>query len=78
MSLEAGVYAIVRCHGEDGYRALMTNPARLGEAAGHAGLANEQPVIFAGELEIDKLVTLPHGRQSLALINFLMIWPTNR
>ena len=50
VDLAAGTYAVVLCSGEDYYRALRVGPARLGEAGGHAGLAAEHPVLFAGEV----------------------------
>ena len=51
--MRPGVYAIVRCPGEEFFRGLFTEPAALGGAGGHAGLACEEPVLFAGEIEID-------------------------
>ena len=47
---KAGAYAVVRCAGETFLRALSCAPARFGEAAGHAALAAEGPVVFAGEV----------------------------
>jgi hypothetical protein len=52
VSLEPGAYAIVRCQGESGYRALLTDPAGLGEACGHAGLACQESVLLAGETQV--------------------------
>ena len=52
LQLRPGAYAIVRCEDEDFFRALNTEPARFGEAGGHAGLASQQPVLFAGEVEV--------------------------
>ena len=51
VQLACGSYAVVACQGEDHYRAIMTEPARFGQAAGHAGLASREPVEFAGEIE---------------------------
>ena len=50
--LEGGSYAVVRCADEQYFRGLLTLPAKFGEAGGHAGLASEGPVVFAGELKI--------------------------
>ena len=51
VDLDPGTYAVVRCVGDGPcFRAIHAPPARLGEAAGHAGLASEQPVLFAGEM----------------------------
>ena len=50
--LPAGTYAVVKCAGEKSFRALHTAPAALGHAAGHAGLAAEGPVVFAGEVQL--------------------------
>ena len=58
--LRPGAYAIVRCHGESFFRALKTDPARLGEACGHAGLAAEHPVLFAAEVVLDGEMTIIH------------------
>ena len=52
IALSLGTYAVVRCAGESSFRALWTEPADLGQAAGHAGLAAERPVLFAGELQL--------------------------
>ena len=52
LQLRPGAYAILRCEDEDFFRALNTEPARFGEAGGHAGLASQQPVLFAGEVEV--------------------------
>lgn len=49
----AGTYAVVLCQAEDYFRALHTEPAALGEACGHAALASEKPVLFAGEICLD-------------------------
>ena len=43
---------MVKCAGEHFFRALFTQPATLGLAGGHAGLAAEQPVLFAGEIQL--------------------------
>eukprot|EP00974_Lingulodinium_polyedra_P022646 2187321-Lingulodinium_polyedra.AAC.1 len=51
--MQAGAYAVVRAPGEAFLRASLASPALLGEAAGHAGLAAEHPVVFAGEVEVD-------------------------
>ena len=50
VTLAPGAYAVVRCLGEKFFRALHTEPARLGEAGGHPTLANLHPVLFAGEV----------------------------
>ena len=50
--LPEGASAVVLCAGEPYFRALSAPPARIGEAAGHAGLAAEQPVLFAGEIVV--------------------------
>jgi hypothetical protein len=50
--LAAGAYAVVKCAGEDFFRGILTEPARLGEAGGHAGLAAEHAVVFAGEIYV--------------------------
>ena len=47
--LEPGAYAAVKCYGETAFRAVRA-PAVMGQAAGHAGLACEEPVVWAGEL----------------------------
>ena len=47
-----GTYAVVKCPGEASFRALFTQPAELGHAAGHAGPAAERPVLFAGEIQL--------------------------
>ena len=49
---QPGTYAVVKCAGEHFFRALFTQPATLGLAGGHAGLAAEQPVLFAGEIQL--------------------------
>ena len=46
-------YAVVKCQGERFLRGILTHPAKLGEAGGHAGLASGAPVEFAGEIKID-------------------------
>ena len=51
-NIAAGAYAVVRCLGEDHFRALSCPPTALGEAGGHAGLAFSRPVAFAGEIEL--------------------------
>ena len=50
VSLRNGAYAVVLCHQEAFFRALHVPPARMGEAAGHACLAAQHAVLFAGEL----------------------------
>jgi hypothetical protein len=35
-------------------RALKTEPTLLGHAGGHVTLANEEAVVFAGEIELDE------------------------
>eukprot|EP00974_Lingulodinium_polyedra_P092641 8974793-Lingulodinium_polyedra.AAC.1 len=45
--LRRGTYAVVKCFGEDFLRMIDSEPAELGEACGHAGLAAEMPVVFA-------------------------------
>ena len=50
--IEPGTYATVRTWGSTGFRILRTGPSRLGEAGGHAALACEEPVVFAGEIEV--------------------------
>ena len=52
VKLAVGTYAVVKCFGENFFRGLLTEPAKLGEAAGHAGLACEDPVVFAGEVKL--------------------------
>jgi len=52
VELPLGTYAVVKCHGEKHVRALRAEPAALGCAAGHAGLAAGQPVAFAGEVQV--------------------------
>jgi hypothetical protein len=52
VQLGPGAYAVVKCYSEDFFRALQTDPASLGRAGGHAGLASELPVLFAGEIEL--------------------------
>ena len=52
--LEPGTYAVVKCFRERFFRGILTNPAKFGEASGHAGLASLDPVEFAGEIEIDE------------------------
>ena len=52
IKLPEGAYAVVRCAGEQWFRAIVAQPAAIGEAAGHAGLAAEEPVVFAGELVV--------------------------
>ena len=49
-TLQPGAYAIVKCLGETFFRAIATDPVRLGEACGHITLASQQPVVFAGEI----------------------------
>lgn len=56
--LEAGAYAVVKVANENSFRAVQAQPAELGRAGGHAGLATDsagtpQPVIFAGEICFD-------------------------
>ena len=58
VNIKAGAYAAVLCEGETSFRALHTDPARMGEAGGHAGLASEQPVLWAGELVFDATAAL--------------------
>ena len=53
VQLAAGAYAVVKCLGEQTFRMLQTDPARFGEAGGHPQLAAEQPVVFAGEVELN-------------------------
>ncbi|CAK0861635.1 unnamed protein product, partial [Prorocentrum cordatum] len=53
VNLRPGTYAVVKCWGEDFLRMVNAEPAALGEACGHAGLAAMMPVAFAGEVEVD-------------------------
>jgi len=48
-----GSLAFVRIPGEDFLRAAR-KPHPFGEAKGHGALANQQPVLFAGEVDIDE------------------------
>ena len=52
--MRAGAYAVVLCDGECSFRGLCAAPARFGGASGHAGLAAENPVLFAGEIQIEE------------------------
>ena len=52
MSLSAGAYAVARCAHEHFLRVLNTDPVPLGLAGGHVTLACEEPVLFAGEVEV--------------------------
>lgn len=56
--LRRGIYAVVKCMGEDFLRMLDVQPTDLGEACGHAGLASEKPVLFAGEVELNDSMEL--------------------
>ena len=49
-----GVYAVVLCAAEKSFRGVFTDPSALGMAGGHPGLACEAPVLFAGEIEVDR------------------------
>ncbi|CAK0878703.1 unnamed protein product, partial [Prorocentrum cordatum] len=55
---QRGTYAADRCTGEDFSRMLDAPPAELGEAGGHAGLASERPMVFAGEVQINHRMEL--------------------
>jgi len=51
--ISCGSHAFVLMPGESGLRvAIMAYP--FGEAAGHPGLGQEEPVVFAGEFEVDE------------------------
>ena len=52
LQLAPGAYAVVRCDGEAFLRAILTEPAAIGEAGGHAGLAAERPVLFAQKVHV--------------------------
>ena len=57
-TLAAGAYAVVLCANEPFFRAVKTEPTMLGECAGHAGLACEKPVLFAGEVEVNECMKI--------------------
>ncbi|KAJ1621680.1 hypothetical protein T492DRAFT_886559 [Pavlovales sp. CCMP2436] len=52
VQLRSGSHAFVRCVGERFLRVAVAS-APFGKASGHALLAGEGPVLFAGELEVD-------------------------
>ena len=52
VKLEVITYAVVKRFGEIYFRSLLTSPAKLEEASGHAGLACEGLVVFAAEVEL--------------------------
>ena len=54
IEMAPGAYAVVRASTETTFRALQTARAPPGEAAGHAGSAAEEPVLFPGEVVIGK------------------------
>ena len=54
VELAEGAYAVVRCANEALPRPIKTQPALLGRAGGHVTLACERPVLFAGEVQLDR------------------------